>query len=206
MKSGFSLILALSAWMMIGCANMRTAVHSSWPAQNEPRLAVFPLSGDEPYNEELADALVTEFLGVGFSVMERTQVQQILKEHRLQNTGFVDPKTMTETGRLAGVDFIVIGTVSSRRYTPLSEMIFGNGFSREQVDIVRLRWINVRSGQIMAATAFRNGRGGSLESVARRIAQSFDRRVEDINRFREPSHARNRHPSVAVASNWSSRH
>lgn len=46
-----------------------------------------------------------------YQVMDRNHLDQILKEHKLNAEGFIDPETAKELGRLKAVDAIITGTV-----------------------------------------------------------------------------------------------
>lgn len=46
-----------------------------------------------------------------YQVMDRNHLDQILKEHKLNSEGFIDPETAKELGRLNAVDAIITGTV-----------------------------------------------------------------------------------------------
>ena len=66
--------------------------------------------------EELSVNLVSA--GKGFQVVERTRLKTILEEHKLAQTGLIDPETAKKLGQIAGVDAIITGTV-----TPLMDVI-----------------------------------------------------------------------------------
>src|SRR5688572_16362412 len=46
-----------------------------------------------------------------YQVMDRNHLDQILREHKLNSEGFIDPQTAKELGRLNAVDAIITGTV-----------------------------------------------------------------------------------------------
>ncbi len=48
----------------------------------------------------------------GFEVIDRTHLKSILTEHKLSISGLVDPKTVKQLGKIAGVDAIVTGSVT----------------------------------------------------------------------------------------------
>lgn len=49
--------------------------------------------------------------GKGFQVMERENLNAILKEHQLVSTGLIDPETAKKLGKLKAVDAVIVGTV-----------------------------------------------------------------------------------------------
>lgn len=180
-----ALLLPLAA-----CSSSRTSVHQNWLDQASNRIAVLPLSGDASFADEFTEALVNELVRANLSVMERTHLQQVMKEQKLQATGAVDPMTLVQTGQLAGVDFIVIGAVTTRAVTSVLDTIIGDGRARERIDTVRLRWVNVRTGQIVASAVYRNGRGDDALDIARTVARSLDRRITALQSSPAPVYAR----------------
>jgi hypothetical protein len=66
----------------------------------------------------LADQLSAALVQKNCVVVDRRNVAKILAEHKLTTSGLVDPETTKKLGLFAGVDAIVIGTV-----TPLSQTV-----------------------------------------------------------------------------------
>lgn len=60
----------------------------------------------EEFSSNLADA------GKGFEVVDRTHLKTLLKEHKLTETGVIDPSTAKKLGQIAGVDALVTGTIT----------------------------------------------------------------------------------------------
>ncbi len=52
----------------------------------------------------------------GFKVVERAQLESILREHNISVSGYLAPDTTREIGRILGVDTLLVGEVSS--YSP----------------------------------------------------------------------------------------
>ncbi len=60
--------------------------------------------------EELSVSLVSK--GAPFNVIDRTHIKSIIKEHKLSETGIIDPQTARKLGKIAGVDALVTGTLT----------------------------------------------------------------------------------------------
>ena len=73
------------------------------------------LSSYDPGNA-VADEFVFQFLSRGIKVVERSHIENIIKEHTLWKSGNIDPATIKEMGKILGVDALVMGTVI--RYIP----------------------------------------------------------------------------------------
>ena len=52
----------------------------------------------------------------GFKVVERAQLESVLREHNISVSGYLAPQTTREIGRILGVDVLLVGEVSS--YSP----------------------------------------------------------------------------------------
>lgn len=70
---------------------------------------------DNKISPELRD--ISEFLSVNLvknkiTVVERNQIEMILKEKKIQLSGFFDTKNITEFGTFLGADVVLTGTVN----------------------------------------------------------------------------------------------
>ncbi len=60
--------------------------------------------------EEISVSLVRK--DVLFNIIDRTHLKSIIKEHKLSETGIIDPQTARKLGKIAGVDALVTGTLT----------------------------------------------------------------------------------------------
>ncbi len=80
-------------------------------------LAVMPFNlqyyhGKKFSGAVVADLFASEFLRQGFQMADRHQLQKVLKEQGLQQSGAFDEGSLAEAGRLLGVEAMVFGSVS----------------------------------------------------------------------------------------------
>lgn len=155
-----------------GCAQTRLAISQRWTPSSTARVAVMPFAADDIhtgliFGEGLADALVMELVGEGFPVMERRDLSQVLKEHALGYSGVVDQRTAVEIGKLSGIDYVVLGTLTTRTAMGPIEYFFGDGIGHPEVDTVRMRMVEIKTGQVMVSAVVENSRGGSVEDIAK---------------------------------------
>ncbi|MBL8032206.1 MAG: hypothetical protein JNJ69_00785 [Leptospiraceae bacterium] len=61
-------------------------------------------------NDKVSDLLTHEFLRLGYDVVERTEIERLIKEQKLGASGLIDPNQAVAIGKLAGADSIVIGS------------------------------------------------------------------------------------------------
>jgi TolB-like protein len=83
------------------------------------RIAVFDFRNRTAYYHwydlavELSDMLITKLINTGkFDVVERSQLDRILQEKALAQSGVVEEKEAMQAAQLAGADVILIGTAS----------------------------------------------------------------------------------------------
>lgn len=68
---------------------------------------------DQDIGKGIADMLVTQMVRNGtYSVVERKQLDRILREQNFQQSGRADASTAAQLGRLLGVDAIIIGSIT----------------------------------------------------------------------------------------------
>ena len=98
-------------------------------------------SGDralDPLRKGFADMLITDLTGVGtLRVVEREKVEALLKEIRLGETRFVDPKTAQRLGRGLAAQYVVTGSFLTQR-------------DAVRVDV---RVVRVETGEVLVARA-----------------------------------------------------
>jgi TolB-like protein len=122
-------------------------------AQDAARMniAVLDLEGKKVPQEEasiLSDKLRGELLKTGkFDVIERSQMDEILKEQGFQQTGCTDQSCIVEMGQLMGVKMMIVGSVGK----------IGNMY------LVSIRMIDVQQGKIVKNVD--KEVEGSIESV-----------------------------------------
>lgn len=87
-------------------------------AQQKPRIAVLKIQNKSTYGaDQMAHAcedwLVEGLVKTGnFRVMERQQLDSILKEQGLSLSGAVDDKTAVEAGKILGCQIVVLGAIT----------------------------------------------------------------------------------------------
>ncbi len=83
------------------------------------RVAVLPFvpaDGGRPGDgRNISEKLLTQIVRLGkVQVVERSQLRGLMSEHRLGQTGAVDPKTLRALGRILAVEGLVVGSFVSR--------------------------------------------------------------------------------------------
>lgn len=114
----------------------------------------------------VASILTTELVKDGtYKVIERSQLQSILKEQDLSTSGVVDAKNAAKLGKVLGVSALITGTVTEYNVSTRTSGIMGIG-KKTTIGKVALnaRMIDTTSGEILFAA------DGSGEEYATGVA------------------------------------
>lgn len=107
---------ALASLLLLGaCATATVAIKSDFDFKRVERVAVVGFSdyANRPGSgETLSGAFEQDLLAAGYDLVERAQVDKILREKRLSAS---DPKAAKEIGRLLGVDALLFGRITDYR-------------------------------------------------------------------------------------------
>ncbi len=101
-------------------SNLADKLASQIKEQGKKKVAVIDFSGLDGNASELG-RYVSEQLTVDlvmdrkdFSVLDRANLKKILDEHKLSSSGLVDPDNAKKLGQFAGVDALILGTITPK--------------------------------------------------------------------------------------------
>lgn len=121
----------------------------------QSRIAVLPfknVSGDKQFDwlaDGFCETLTSSFAQLGmFVVVERSQIEKVLKEQDFQMSDYANEAKVVEVGKILGVDKMLIG----------SYQVFAGNIN------VNTRIINIQTGQVDQAGAMANKRA-KLENI-----------------------------------------
>ena len=80
------------------------------------RIGVMAFTNARPALQGVENLFAKYLISAGFKVVERAQLESVLKEHNISVSGYLSPETTREIGKILGVDVLLIGEVSS--YSP----------------------------------------------------------------------------------------
>lgn len=131
-------------------------------AQLKKRVAIarFEDRAGTGYNhlgEGVADMLVTALVKSNkFSVLERQELEKVLAEQRLGESGLVTTETAPKLGKLLGVELLVVGSVSEfgtkeKKVSGGLSFISGGIKTKTSRAVVDVRLLNTVTGEIIAA-------------------------------------------------------
>lgn len=167
-------------------------------AQPKKRVAVFAFDDKtsqrvrwwtgQPVGEGMADMLITALVKSGrYTVLERTQLNQVLKEQQLGQSGAVTPESAAKVGQLLGVEVVVMGAVTEFGHSEknvggaIKKVGLGLGVKNIKASVaVDVRLVNSSTGEIMTAESVREEESSKGLSVD---TQKFD--FDNKNQFDE---------------------
>lgn len=119
--------LLLVSLFLGACATANVAVKAGFDFGRVKRVAVIGFSdypGRSGSGEILSGAFEQGLLAAGYDLVERAQVDKILREKKLSAT---DPKAAKQLGQLLGVDAILLGRITdfrdSREYLTQTDVV-----------------------------------------------------------------------------------
>jgi len=133
-----------------------------------PNLAVFtfdeitPQRPEQGWGASLAEMLTTALINSGsYRLIERKQLQKVLEEQALGQSGALDAETAVVVGKIMNIDAIVVGSISA----------LANAVEADA------RILNVETGEAIAATHSRAASADELRQMAEALAENIAAQV-----------------------------
>lgn len=162
--------------LMAGCyssqiTKQEEAVQSGWTSSRQPlpmeqrkKIAVLEFDDQTDYGSgrigRSAASVLTTYLDRSgqFALYEREKLHRIIAEQQPAATSAVNAETAAIAGKKAGLDFVVIGTVSSFGYHTVRNqaLFFGSKVRQMAEATVDVRLVEVATGRIIVSES---GRG-----------------------------------------------
>ncbi len=116
MTRKIALRLMLSVWLLplVACASGDSFVLKTYDFSQIKKVAVVKVTGvrAEGVKNQLSDLLAFELGNKGYHVVERHQVQEVLKEKEFQGKDIAEADDVRKAGKILGVQAVVIINVS----------------------------------------------------------------------------------------------
>jgi len=131
------------------------------------RIAVLPFTDtnnqakNEGYGEAIAGMIMTELInGQVFQVVERSEIDKMMKELAFQYSGAVDAGTAKQIGEILGVDILVFGTVAKF----------------DQVVETDIRLVDTKNGEALLAENESSRSSASIRDMVVNLARKIENR------------------------------
>ena len=149
----------------------------------QPYVAVFTFdesnAAAQGLGKTLSEMLITALIqGQSYQVMERMQLEKILQEQSLSLTGVIDEETALKVGKLAGLEAVILGSVSR----------LNNAVEADA------RLIDVQTGKALGAANDRVNNIEKMRDLAKSLAKklaAFAGKIEPLQTEVDSSKAKN---------------
>ena len=166
--------------MLFGCAPTTTNyyIKTSVSPDSNIKVAVINENADSWWVSSIAyRTLITELMDVGFKVIERTNLEQIIKEQKLTTSSglsndeedettkeyissVLDKNTIKEIGNMLGVDKLIVTYVVPNRNLKMS--------------LCTIRFVDVFSGEVLTSTTiYAPLKGSSIDLLMKQAANDI---------------------------------
>lgn len=108
--------LALMACLLSAGCMPKTVISKTYDFNRMDRIGVMSFTNSWAAMQGVENLFAKYLISSGFKVVERAQLESVLKEHNISVSGYLSPETTREIGKILGVDVLLIGEVSS--YVP----------------------------------------------------------------------------------------
>lgn len=145
--------------------------------------------------ETVADAVIDEIVNIGGAkVFTRTEMNEVLQEHKFQKSDLVNDETLIKFGKIAGLEYIITGSINDINFRTVTEertykeLFTGKEGSKlvteTHADVeLALRMIDVTTGEIVLATRVKGKcilEGGDAVAVISAIKKACNEALRDI--------------------------
>ncbi|MBI4370606.1 MAG: hypothetical protein HY547_10310, partial [Elusimicrobia bacterium] len=122
-------LLIFSFGFLASCSSgIKTVKSKDFDPSQPLRVAVLKLKGpDLEVAQAIPDSLVPDLMEMNFAVIERSQLEKIMREQNLQFTGMLDMNTVREIGRIAGVDALMLGDFTIKQREAVEHRMINPG-------------------------------------------------------------------------------
>lgn len=97
-----------------------------------------------------------------YKVVERAQLQEVLKEQKLSSSSLVDENSAAEFGKILGANYVVTGSV----------------VQQETENIINVRFINVEKGTVELARSVAVEEGEGLQQICTKIIDEMSSKLK----------------------------
>ena len=107
--------------------NVSVVISPNFDTKKHRKVAVMPIVADhkdDPYADrrgvvlasQASDVFAAKLMEMGYTVVERTQIQRIFNELQLSMSGMLSKDDLNKVGKLLDIDMIVMGTADRYNY------------------------------------------------------------------------------------------
>jgi hypothetical protein len=142
-----------------------------------PNFGGFRMMGGGGSTDAFSDHFAVELLKLGIDVVERTQLDKVMKEQALNLGGVTEAEKTIAAGKILAVDALITGTVGmGQTYSMGYVMGIGAGM-HEVVGNASIRMIDVEKGNWLLVITMSDGKDSVLDT-AKSFAKALKQKIE----------------------------
>ena len=133
--------------LVSGCSTIDVAINKKEDVTKKlEKIVVFPFQiKNAQFGDEFSDAITHHLFKTGkIDVVERQELEKILKEQKLSMTGLLDSDKSVRVGKLLGADVIVCGRGTALDVGPTT-----NHRNKNLIDTFMLKVVSVETGSLL---------------------------------------------------------
>ena len=160
--------------LFLYCASAQFVKNPNFDITTINKIAIFPFSGNNELGAGLADMIALNLMERNVVVVERSEVQRVFAEQGLSQTGLVQESQIIETGKMLGVDAIMLGSVI---YKKVEFYYQGQYIMKDGIGNANIRMVDTKTGALIGGIKFKNGQGvltfKSMDAIAKQISDEI---------------------------------
>lgn len=183
------LVLLVLLFFLFKCASTEDYVKPGTNFNKYNRIAVLPFSDFPQYpgsGIQVADIVTMEFIKHGINVIDRSNINHILKEQSIGLSGVIDKSTAPKVGKLLGVKGIMTGSIYNYSTTVTNIQVIQGGnpayMPISKVGIT-LKFIDTETGEIVwsaSAEGSEIGRNVQAAAAKKAINKSIEQFIKHL--------------------------
>ena len=153
----------LGGLLLLGGCTLKSVISPSYDFDQINRIGIMAFSNSQTALQGTENLFAKYLIQTGYKVVERAQLESVLREHNISVSGYLSPETTREIGRILGVDVLLLGEVSS--YSPArTELAMTSSRRTETKPVTRQEVMQMPDGTYV----------GYTRNIGTRVTQSSE--------------------------------
>ena len=141
MKNYQSFLIMMMLLFITFCASKPKVMISKNFKTNRAKIAILPFTTNikDKINYSEGDKLIAYCMEMGFTVVERKKIQEIMNELQLELNGTLQDSDINKIGKILNIDMIIFGHI-----------LYGQNNSVTQT----IRFVDVETGEVLISSSY----------------------------------------------------
>ena len=117
-------IAILAVCFFVAACAPKTYISKTYDFNNLTRIGVLPFASPDDAFSGAENLFTKSLIKYGYTVVERAQIEEVLKEQNLSASSYLSPSVTRQLGKVLGVDVLLTGEITS--YMPEQKQLVYN--------------------------------------------------------------------------------